>query len=295
MINLEWLRSFRTVYKTKSLSAASELLNISQPTVSQHIKSLETYLNQELFTRKSKGVIETDEGRILNTLVSGTIEELEEIEGQISHKYSEIKTIGTIGISPSLYKTVLCNRMTALGNRIHVKFGKKDELIKDVELGILNYAVVPEEVNTFDTICYPVEDQDLVLVSTPDVELNNLKSLIKQTPAKAQKLLANHNWYAHDAASGYIKIFWLNIFAKKRPNIIPNYIVPNEYEILTLMTSGTNGLSVALRSVAQPFVNEGSLKILPHNKIPFRKLCLVANKKKAPKQMTEKILGLIKA
>ena len=29
MINLEWLRTFRAVYKTKSLSKASEMLNIS--------------------------------------------------------------------------------------------------------------------------------------------------------------------------------------------------------------------------------------------------------------------------
>ena len=87
MINLEWLRTFRVVYKTKSLSKASELLYISQPTVSQHIRSLEGYLNKKLFVRKSKGVLETDEGKILNTMVSGTIESLEEIENKIGQIY----------------------------------------------------------------------------------------------------------------------------------------------------------------------------------------------------------------
>ena len=96
MINLEWLRTFRTVYKTKSLSKASEMLNISQPTASQHIRSLEAYVDKKLFTRRSKGVEETDEGRILNTMVSGTIESLEEVEHKIGQKYLKENMILTV-------------------------------------------------------------------------------------------------------------------------------------------------------------------------------------------------------
>ena len=91
MINFEWLRTFRTVYKTKSLSKAAELLRISQPTVSQQISTLEAHIGQKLFFRKSKGVIETDEGRILNTLVSGSIEVLEGIENLITKQDSKIR------------------------------------------------------------------------------------------------------------------------------------------------------------------------------------------------------------
>ena len=108
MINLEWLRTFRTVYKTKSLSKAAELLRISQPTVSQQISTLEAHIGQKLFIRKSKGVIETDEGRILNTRIAGSIEELEGVEKLITQDDSKIRTIITIGISEHLYKTVLC-------------------------------------------------------------------------------------------------------------------------------------------------------------------------------------------
>jgi len=293
MINLEWLRTFRAVYRTKSLSAASEILNISQPTVSQQIRALETYLQQKLFTRKSKGVLETDEGKILNTLVSGLIEELEEVENQISQKNSKIKTIITIGISSHLYKSLLCHKILELGEFVHVKFGTKQELISDVEKGLLLYAMIPEEINTFDTICYPLEEQELVLVSTPDVELNTIGSLIKKSPSQAQKKLASHKWYAHDAASGYIKLFWLTIFNKKRPNIVPNYIIPNEFEVLNQLANGENGLSIALKSVARSFVKKGLLKMYKLDKIPFRKLSLIVNKKKAPKELTTKLLTLL--
>ena len=289
MINLEWLRTFRTVYKTKSLSAASELLNISQPTVSQQIRSLESYLGQELFTRKSKGVLETDEGKILNTLVSGIIEELEEVESQISHKNSKLNTIVTIGISSHLYKTALCYNILKLGKFVHVKFGTKQELISEVEQGLLLYAIIPDEINTFDTICYPIEEQELVLVSSPDLDLKNLNSMVKKTPEKAQKLLSSYKWYAHDAASGYIKQFWLNTFNKKRPNIVPNYIIPNEYEVLSLLTNGTEGLSVAIKSVAKSFIEDGTLRMYNLDSIPYRKLSLIVNKKKSPKRLTEEL------
>lgn len=293
MINLEWLRTFRTVYKTKSLSAASELLNISQPTVSQQVRALEVYLGQKLFTRKSKGVIETDEGKILNTLVAGIIEELEEVENQISQKNSKIKTIITIGISSHLYKSVLCHKIFELGEFVHVKFGSKQELISDVEKGLLLYAIIPEEINTFDTVCYPLEEQELVLVSSVDLNLKNLNTLINKSPSEAQKQLGLYKWYAHDAASGYIKLFWLNIFDKKRPNIIPNYIIPNEFEVLYQLANGEKGFSVALKTVARSFVKDGLLKMYKLDKVPFRKLSLIANKKKAPKDLTAELVTLL--
>ena len=115
MINLEWLRTFRAVYRTKSLSRAAEILSISQPTVSQQIFNLEGHLGQKLFVRKSKGVLETEDGKLLNTLVAGSIESLEEIEQLVIQKQSQLKTIVTIGISAHLYKSILCRKIFSIG------------------------------------------------------------------------------------------------------------------------------------------------------------------------------------
>lgn len=293
MINLEWLRTFRAVYKTKSLSAASELLNISQPTVSQQVQALEAHLGQKLFNRKSKGVLETDEGRILNTLISGAIEEIEEVEHLISQKNSKIKSVITIGISSHLYKSILCHQILELGEYVHIKFGTKQELISDVQKGTLLYAIVPEEINTFDAICNVFEEQDLVLVSSPDVDLNEMSKLIKQAPSQAQRQLSQYKWYTHNTASSYIKLYWIEMFNKKRPNIIPNYVIPNEFEVLQQLSSGQNGLSVAVKSIAKDFVDKGLLKQHEFKRISFRKLSLISNKKKAPKELTTKILGML--
>ncbi|MDN5201889.1 LysR family transcriptional regulator [Fulvivirgaceae bacterium BMA10] len=293
MINLEWLRTFRAVYKTKSLSKASELLMISQPTVSQQISTLEAHLDQKLFIRKSKGVIETDDGRLLNTLIAGSIESLEIVENLISQKHSQLRNIITIGISPHLYKTILCHQILALGEYVHIRFGERQQLIRDVEEGSLLFAIIPGELDTFDTFCFPLYDQKVVLVGTPDIDYTELGKLYRKDPLEAEQWLVKHKWYAHDSASSFIKLYWLHIFDKKRPAIVPNYVVPNEYEVLYQLSQGS-GLSVALDGNVTPFTDEKSLWSYELKKVVFRKLSLISNKKKAPKEATDRILEMLR-
>jgi len=293
MINLEWLRTFRSVYKTKSLSKAAEMLMISQPTVSQHIAALESKIGKKLFDRKSKGVIETDMGRMLNTMVSGSIEILEDVENKIVKRNSKLKNIITIGVSQHLYKTTLCSKILSLGDYVHIKFDTKKNLIRSVEEGNLLYAIVPDTINTFDTYCHHLTAQKIVLVGTPDIDFLALKKLYKTDKRMAEKWLDQHKWYAHDNNSNFIKIFWLNIFDKKRPSIIPNYIIPNEYEVLFQQSTGS-GLSVAFDATVESFSRSGKLQTCELKEVVHRDLSLISNKKKTTREITNAVLRLLK-
>lgn len=57
--------TFITVAKTKNFSKAAEILNITQPAVSQHIKNLEGYYNVKLFNNRRKAMELTEAGRLL--------------------------------------------------------------------------------------------------------------------------------------------------------------------------------------------------------------------------------------
>lgn len=293
MINLEWLRTFRAVYKTKSLSKAAEMLMVSQPTVSQQISALESRMGKKLFERKSKGVIETDVGRMLNTMISGSIEALEGVEHNIIKTDSDLKNILTIGVSPHTYKTSLCPRVLDLGEYVHIKFGKKQDLIRDVEEGNLLYALIPGEHSAFDTYSHHLTPQKLVLVGTQDINFSELKKIYKDSHQEAQEWMARHKWYAHDNNSNFIKIYWLNVFDKKRPAIVPNYIIPNEFEVLHQQTLGS-GLSIAFDTNVEHFVSANSLQTCKLKEVSYRDLSLIANKKKTKPEMTEKILNLLK-
>ncbi len=68
-INLEYYKIFYYVAKKRSITAAAEILNISQPAVSQAVKHLESDLGCILFVRMSKGVRLTKEGEMLFSYV----------------------------------------------------------------------------------------------------------------------------------------------------------------------------------------------------------------------------------
>lgn len=293
MVNLEWLRTFRAVYRTKSLSRASEILNISQPTVSQHIQALEVYVGQKLFVRKSKGVLETDEGKIINTLVSGSIELLEEAENKISRQFSKNKTVLSIGVSEHLYKSLFNHSLLELEEYVHVKFDSKQNLIKDVEENRLLYAIVPNGIPTFDMYVHHLFDQKLVIACTNDIDLSELKDTYNKDKEQAEQILTRQKWFAHDPAFGYIKLFWMQNFNKKRPSIIANYVIPNEHELLVQLAQ-MSGLTIASDSVVAPFVKSGELKTIDLNSVNYRSLTLLSNKKKAPDELTKKIVNLLK-
>ena len=89
--NLNQYRIFFTVAKLGNISHAAEVLYISQPAISKAILKLEEDLSTLLFTRNSRGVILTSEGKIL-------FEHLKTAFDAISLGEEKIKTINTLGI-----------------------------------------------------------------------------------------------------------------------------------------------------------------------------------------------------
>jgi len=129
-------------------------------------------------------------------------------------------------------------------------------------------------------------------VATPDIDFTELKILYHKDSLSAEKWLSKHKWFAHDYNSNFIKIFWLTVFDKKRPSIIPNYVIPNEHEVL-YQQSNSSGLSVAFDTVVKYFVNNGDLHTCELKKVEYRELYLVANKKKAKPKTTEHLINTL--
>jgi DNA-binding transcriptional LysR family regulator len=52
-----YLHTFVAVYRSGSITKAAKYLNLSQPAVSGQIRTLETQIGRDLFTRTSRGII----------------------------------------------------------------------------------------------------------------------------------------------------------------------------------------------------------------------------------------------
>ena len=63
-MQIKWLEDFLTLTDTRSFSSAAARRNMSQPTFSRHIQSLEDWLGVELIDRHMQGVHLTSGGRI---------------------------------------------------------------------------------------------------------------------------------------------------------------------------------------------------------------------------------------
>ncbi len=90
MVNLELYRIFKIVADQENLSKASEILHISQPAVTKHIKNLENQLNVKLFTRSKYGMILNENCKKLYSQIKEAIEILSKSDS-IFNTHKEIK------------------------------------------------------------------------------------------------------------------------------------------------------------------------------------------------------------
>ncbi|MBY3787935.1 LysR family transcriptional regulator [Photobacterium carnosum] len=65
MINPQWLTTFKTLIETEHFTQTAELLNMTQPGVSQHIKKLEQACGYPLITRYNKQFEITEQGQLV--------------------------------------------------------------------------------------------------------------------------------------------------------------------------------------------------------------------------------------
>ena len=111
MNRLQAMRVFATIVDRRSLSAASEALGISLPTVSRMLSALERDLGVRLIARTTRGLTETDAGRLYYRRCLTILDEIREAESAVqSHAKApagELRvtapvTFGRYHVAPSM-------------------------------------------------------------------------------------------------------------------------------------------------------------------------------------------------
>ena len=69
MADLGHLRSFLAIYRAGSLTRAARLVHLTQPALSQQLRSLEAHLGRRLFTRLPRGLEPTPAAHDLATAI----------------------------------------------------------------------------------------------------------------------------------------------------------------------------------------------------------------------------------
>ncbi len=139
-LNLRMLEVFGAAMRNLTTVAAAEELGISQPAVSNAIKALEKQLDFSLFERTSRGLIPTDEARILYDEVEPIFIMMRGIEGQVHAVRSTRKGRLRIAATPPLSQSVIpvaLKRFLEDRRDVRVSYDVRglDAVVRSVETG----------------------------------------------------------------------------------------------------------------------------------------------------------------
>lgn len=211
-MELRILRYFFMVAKEQSFTRAAEQLHITQPTLSRQLAALEEELGIELFIRKGKNIMLTDEGMLLKrraleilNLEERTLEELkrteEVIEGTVTVGCGEFAAVETLAKICKKYK----EKYPLVQIAIHT--ATADTIYEMMNKGLVDVALFMEPVDTEGLDYIRIMDSDHWVVGMrPDdllaekefIEKQDLigKPLILPERMGVQSELAN--WFGKD-------------------------------------------------------------------------------------------------
>ena len=172
-VRLELYRVFLEVAKQGNISAAAQNLFISQSAVSQSVKQLEEQLQGRLFSRSTRGVSLTSEGKLLLEYVSHALGLLQSGEEKIAASRQLLTGELIIGASDTVTKTYLLSRLEAFHKdypdiRIRILNGTTSMVLDYLHAGQVDIAFASEAP---DETVYSVRhcvDTHTIFVAAPD-------------------------------------------------------------------------------------------------------------------------------
>ncbi len=290
-INYELYKVFYEVVINGSISKASESMYISQPAVSQAIKNLEEKLGGKLLIRTKKGIVLTEEGKVLFDYVKKGIESFQNGENAFLN-YLNLDS-GSIRIGAST--TITRNIVMPYLEKFHKKYPK-------VDIKITN------ELTTNLITALRNGDLDLLVVNLPMKESKDLK--IIPICEIHDIFIGNENYY--NKTKGNIRIeelFNYPLITQKEPSNTRTFLneylksnnistnIPNEivsYSLIIDFVKAGFGIGYATKEFIEDDLKEKRLyeiKVIP--KVPKREVGIVTLSKTIPNYSSKKLIELM--
>lgn len=197
-MDIHHLRVFASVYKNRSFSRASEELLLSQPTVSDHIKTLEEDLGCRLFDRLGRSIIPTIEADALYVKAAEIIEKTDELKIAVSSASATISGTITFG-SSTIPGSFIMPQLMATFRKQHpdVNFmmttSDTKEIVSKVASHELIFGICGSMIDNEHISYRPLFEDNLIAVAAPAMKLKQ-KMTIKQ--------LSQHPFVMRELGSG---------------------------------------------------------------------------------------------
>ena len=169
-VKLELYRVFKEVAEVGNITAAAQALYISQSAVSQSIKQLENDLQTRLFSRNSRGVTLTAEGRMLYEYVRSAMGLLETGEEKLSQTRELQMGQLTIGASDTVTSQFLLPYLDTFHKQhpaIHIQIvsGRSHKVLGLLRSGKVDIAFASTPADDAGLRIYPCFDTHAIFVA----------------------------------------------------------------------------------------------------------------------------------
>lgn len=138
--------TFLTVCETMNFTVAARQLNITQPTVSQHIHFLEEQYNTSLFIYRNKKLFLTRSGELLRKHLLTMKNDEKAIREELKSNISGIETL-SIGVTMTIGEYAIVDKLADFliqhpQINIHIHYGNTFQLLKLLDDGQISMAIV---------------------------------------------------------------------------------------------------------------------------------------------------------
>lgn len=173
-MDIRTLHYFLVIAQQKSISAASEILYVTQPTLSRQMMELEKELGVRLFYRGSKGkkMILTEEGRLLKKRAEEILILVEKTEKELQHTSESLHGDLYIGAGETPAFEIIARVCSLFSEtypqvRIHLFSANADAILEKMESGVVDFGLLigNPDIGSYEFLPVPVQDQWGIMVS----------------------------------------------------------------------------------------------------------------------------------
>lgn len=190
-MELRTMRYFLAVAREENMTRATELLHVTQPTLSKALKSLEEELGKKLFVRHSFHIELTEEGILLRKRAEDLVSMADKIQTEFLSLDDILGGELYFGLAESYQIRYLAAEIQSFKNsypdlRYHITSGDTEQVTEKLDKGVIDFAVLAEEPNTdkYHYLTFPKADlwgvvmrEDCPLAGKHQISVDDLAGL----------------------------------------------------------------------------------------------------------------------
>lgn len=252
---LENIRVFIAVAEQKNFTRAAELLNISQPGVSLHIRNLEDELGARLFMRSPKQVKLTREGEMLYGCGKQMLALYEKTAAEIRLLHDTVTGSVHLGASFTIGEYILPRLLAVYAAKypqvdVQVTVGNTEEIIAGVRENTLDLGMIEGEAAHSGLRVAPFMKDEMILIGSPGHPLAALRYV-------SPDMLQDQVWVLREHGSG-TRAFSDRLMAEWELQVKRAYVMNSSQGIKEAVAAGM-GLSILSRWIVAKELERGEI------------------------------------